>query len=177
MYNEAIIVEGNHDKSKVLAVYPDAYIIITNGSEISDSTLKLILETSKTRQIILLLDPDGPGEKIRKTVESVVPNVKHAFIKKDKCISRNKKKVGIEHASYKDIKEALENLLVKVEARSDITNKDIFALKLTGYPCSSILRAKVSDKLNFGRPNKKTFLKRLNMFGITKQQLEEIINE
>ena len=177
MYNEAIVVEGNHDKSKVLAVYPDAFIIITNGSEINDSTLKLILETSKTRDIILLLDPDGPGEKIRKTVEHIVPNVKHAFIKKDKCISRNKKKVGIEHASHKDIKDALENLLVKVEEKSDITNKDIFALKLTGYPESSILRAKVSDKLNFGRPNKKTFLKRLNMFGITKKQLEEIINE
>lgn len=177
MYKEAIIVEGNHDKSKVLAVYPEAFVIITNGSEVSIETLNLIKETSKTKDIVLLLDPDGPGEKIRKAVEDIVPNAKHAFIKKDKCISRNKKKVGIEHASHADIKEALDNLLVKGESKSDITNKDIFALKLTGFTESAVLRAKVSDKLNFGRPNKKTFLKRLQMFGITKQEIEEIINE
>lgn len=177
MYKEAIIVEGYHDKSKVLAVYPDAFVIITNGSEISKETLKFIEETSKVQDIVLLLDPDGPGERIRKMVEAVVPNCKHAFIKKDKCISRNKKKVGIEHASHSDIKEALDNLLVKDESRSDITNNDIFALKLTGSPESALLRDKVSNKLNFGRPNKKTFLKRLQMFGITKKELEAIINE
>ena len=52
---DIIVVEGLHDEIKIKSVYPNANVIITNGSEISDDTIKLLKELAKTHQIIIYL--------------------------------------------------------------------------------------------------------------------------
>ncbi|MBE6136794.1 MAG: ribonuclease M5 [Erysipelotrichaceae bacterium] len=172
---DIIVVEGTHDVSKIKSVYPDANCIITNGREISNETIDCIKELSKTNNIIIFTDPDSPGEKIRSIITEAVPNAKQAFLRKKDCISSNNKKVGIEHASKEAIKEALNNVYSNNSNIETITNQDLFKLGLNGNQNSAILREKISNYLNIGKPNCKTFLKRLNLLGLTYEKVEEII--
>ena len=173
---DIIVVEGTHDEARIKEIYPLCHCVVTNGSEISDETLDLIKELSKNHNIIVFTDPDYPGERIRKKIEEIVPNSKHAFIRKKDSISNNKKKVGVEHAKLDIIKEALDNVYTyNPNDNMLITNNDLYELGLNGFPNSKILRDKVSEILNIGKPNSKTFLKRINLIGITKEKLEEIL--
>lgn len=171
---DVIVVEGTHDVSKIKSVYPDANCVITNGREIAKETIELIKKLSRNNNIIILTDPDSPGEKIRSIITDAVPTAKQAFLRKKDCISSNNKKVGIEHASKEAIIEALSNVYSNNQITT-ITNQDLYALGLNGSNDSSILRDKISDLLNIGRPNCKTFLKRLNLLGLTKNDIEELL--
>ncbi len=173
--DDIIVVEGTHDVIKIHEAYPNANCVITNGSEISIETINYIKELSKNHNIIVFTDPDYPGERIRAKIEEIVPNCKHAFIRKKDAHSSNNKKLGVEHATKEIIIECLENVYDNNVSKDTITNLDLFSLGLTGKDNSGLLRDKISDILNIGRPNNKTFLKRLNLIGITKEKLEEII--
>ena len=172
---DIIVVEGSHDEIKVKAAYPNAECIITNGSEISDDTIKLIKEMSKKHRIIIFTDPDSPGERIRSIITNAVPNASQAFLRKKECISNNKKKVGIEHASIEAIKEALDSIYTPNKLEDTISLRDLYDLGLNGNIESKILRDKISDILNIGKPNAKTFLKRLNLLQITREELEDLL--
>ncbi|MCR5349867.1 MAG: ribonuclease M5 [Acholeplasmatales bacterium] len=174
--DDIIVVEGLHDVSRIKELYPLANCVITNGCEVSKETLDLIKKLSETHNIIIFTDPDSPGEKIRKMVTEVVPNAKQAFIRKKDSISKNNKKVGVEHADLNVIKESLENVYSYNEnTKENITNIDLYELGLNGDSNSAILRNKISDILNIGKPNSKTFLKRLNLIGISKEELQELL--
>ena len=104
-----VVVEGKNDYSKLKSIYPNMQIMITNGSAIDKSLISDLIKLSKNNEIILFLDPDGPGRIIRKTLENSLSKVSHAFLDTNKAISRNKRKVGIEHAREIDIRYALDN--------------------------------------------------------------------
>lgn len=176
MYNQIVVCEGTHDMIKIQSVYKDLKCIITNGSEISDDTLKLIKEYSKKYEIILFLDPDYPGERIRSKVLEVVPNARNAYIEKKVCISQNHKKVGVEHASMEDIKRILDPILNTRAKRDnpDITINDIYELGIVG---NKGLREYISGKYNIGNPNNKTLIKRLNSLDITLSELKKVVGE
>ena len=63
-----VVVEGKHDASLIYSIFKDAYVIITNGSEINDATIGEIERVSKSQKVYLCLDPDGPGNKIRNKI-------------------------------------------------------------------------------------------------------------
>lgn len=168
--------EGTHDMIKIQSVYKDLRCIITNGSEISKSTLDMIKEYSKKYEIILFLDPDYPGERIRNKILEIVPDAKNAYIKKNICISTNHKKVGVEHASKEDIKMILDPLL-KPKAKKeniDLNINDLYELDIVG---NSKLREYIASIYNIGNPNNKTLLKRLNSLDISKEELRRIVGE
>ena len=169
-----IVVEGLHDKIKVESVYPNANIVITNGSEISDDTIKLLQALNKTNQIIIFTDPDSPGERIRNEIAKEIPSSYHAFLRKKDSISKNGKKVGIEHASKECIIESLSQIYSNHQEKDTITLADIYELGLMGMPNSGALRERIADELNIGRPNAKTFLKRVNMLQIKKEVLKSL---
>ena len=173
-FNEIVVVEGLHDLERLKKIYPEMDILITNGSEIEEN-LPTIIEASKKRDIILFLDPDYPGERIRKKIQQVIPNAKHAFLKKDLAISKNKRKVGIEHAKESDLIDALNNCLTPVENTNNVSYLDLYNLGLFGNVNSQKLRDKVCAKLNLGHTNGKTFLKRINMFNISIKDVENAL--
>lgn len=176
MYNQVVVCEGLHDMIKIQSVYKDLKCIITNGSEIAEDTIKLILEYAKNYEIILFLDPDYPGERIRSKILSYLPECKNAYIKKDLAISSNHKKVGVEHATKEDIKEVLDKVLSSKNTKnSDAINiNDLYEINIVG---NSLLRAYVASKYNIGNPNNKTLLKRLNSLGVSKEELLKIVGE
>ncbi|MFI3252366.1 MAG: ribonuclease M5 [bacterium] len=174
-YNEVIVVEGKNDQERISRLYPGSLIITTNGSEISKDTITTLITLSKDHDIILLLDPDYPGERIRHMIENHIPNCKHAFINKKDAISYNKKKVGVEHATDEVIIESLNSLLTKSNKNNHITYSMLISIGLAGDKKSSELRNAISNKLNIGNPNAKSFLNRINMLGLTYEQLIELM--
>lgn len=177
MYNEVVVVEGKNDKARLLAIFPNLNVITTNGSEISEDTLELIKKMSLNHPIILFLDPDYPGERIRSKILEKVPNSKHVFIEKSKAIDYKKHKVGVEHATKKDIIEALEHSLTYKKDLETITFGQLFELGLLGGNKSQLKRIYLSKKLHLGSPNGKTLLKRLNALSLTSEEVREILND
>lgn len=169
-----IVVEGIHDEMRIKSIFNDANVLTTNGREIDANTINLIKKLSLDYEIIIFTDPDSPGEKIRNIIKQAVPNAKHAFLRKKDCISKNGKKVGIEHATSEAIIEALNNL-IEPNDKDTISLLDLYELGLNGFDNSGLLRDRISDILNIGKPNAKTFLKRINLLKLSKEELGELV--
>lgn len=171
MIREVIVVEGKND-TKNLQRYFDVETIETHGLGLSKETLEYIDEVNQRRGVILFLDPDSAGEKIRKRINDYIPSLKNAFVLKEDA--RTKKKVGVEHASFKVLKEALDNVVSYDEFHHTISVEDMYELHLMGSDDSSYRRDVVSREFHIGKCNGKTMLKRLNMLGISREELDDI---
>ncbi len=168
------VVEGKNDYAKLKSIDNNLNIITTNGSEISKETLNEIIIASETKTIVLLLDPDGPGEKIRKKIQSVIKQCEHIFVPQNIAISKNKKKVGIEHIKTEILTQYLGETRSD-KKKSDVTLENLYDLNLIGKPNSNALRSKLCNKLMIGKANGKTLLSKINMFGINYSEIEKII--
>lgn len=164
-----VVVEGKNDANKIKSIFTDVDVIITNGSEINNETISDIYKASLKAEVILCLDPDGPGEKIRKKIIEKVPNVHQVFAQKKTAISKNKKKVGIEHMSKEDILSMFKDIKY-TKNDGAITYMDLYEL---GYMTSRSKRDKLCKKINISYSNGKQLLKRLNMFGITLEEIKK----
>lgn len=169
---EVIIVEGKHDLAKIQACI-DADVLITNGTHVSKEFLEECKRINEERGIVIFTDPDSPGEMIRTKIIEAVGTAKHASLTTKQ--SRNKRKVGIEHASCEDIIEALQNVVTFEEGRTTLTNQEFFELGLSGQPNSQELRDILSEALGIPVTNAKRCFKYLNMMGIDKEEVERIL--
>ncbi|GHU30896.1 hypothetical protein FACS1894166_01340 [Bacilli bacterium] len=102
---EVIVVEGKTDTAKLQSLF-DVTTIETNGSHLSQKTVALIQQTAARQGVILFLDPDGPGESIRRKLENAVDKFKSAFIIR-KAMGKHHK-VGIAEADDKAIIKAIK---------------------------------------------------------------------
>ena len=168
MIKEVIVVEGKNDTKRLKSFF-DCETIETNGLGISKETIEYIKEINDKRGIILFLDPDTPGEKIRDRLNKEIPNLKNAFVLKEDA--RTNKKVGVEHASKEVLEEALNNLITYKDIDYSLTMNDLFDLGLMGKDNSKEKRLMLSKKYHLGKCNGKTLLKRLNLLGIKKEDL------
>ncbi len=177
MRPKVFVVEGKNDASRLYQILGDVRVVTTNGSEISQETIDLLKELDQTHDMILFLDPDYPGDRIRSIIEQNLTHVAHAHIPKKAAISKNRKKVGIEHAEASVILEALSHISYKQEEiKSDIDMYFLYQEKLIGHNQSKILREKLSKHMHLGHVNGKTLLNRLHMFGYMKKDLLEVLH-
>ncbi len=172
---EMIVVEGRDDTKRIqLAVNADT--IETNGSAINEEILERIVLAQETRGVIVFTDPDVPGEKIRKIISRNIPGVKHAFLNRDEARPNKKGSLGIEHASVETIQKALDGLYSeRIDRLPAIEKKFLLSEGLIGKPHSKELRIKLGNELRIGYTNGKQLEKRLNMFGITQEEVEKTL--
>ena len=177
---QALIVEGRDDTCAVNRAV-DAMTIETHGFGMSDEMWQRIDRAYRTSGIIILTDPDRAGENIRKKILERYPDAGQAFLPRDKALKKSN--VGVENAKPEDIAEAIEKALKNMESRDgsrgsgDFTTEDMERFGLSGGPGASERRARLGDALGIGYGNGKTFLKRLNAFGITREEFEEKAGE
>lgn len=174
---ELIVVEGKDDTTAIKRSV-EADTIETNGSAISKETLVKIQHAQEKRGVIVFTDPDYPGRRIRAIIEEHVPDVKHAFLSKEKTIAKNGKGLGIEHAKEEDIRQALSNVYTpktELDVVPEIPLEILVEGKLIGHPNSKDRRTKIGELLKIGYTNGKQLQKRLSIFQISRQQLEEAI--
>ena len=172
--NEVIVVEGKNDTKKLKSFF-DVETIETNGSHLSRETIEFIKRINATRGVILFLDPDSPGEKIRNKINSEIAGLKNAFLLKEDA--RTAKKVGIEHASKEVLEAALNNLVTYDDSKNTLTLQDYYGLGLNGQKDSEIKRAYLAKRLHIGKCNAKTMYKRLNMIMMDKEKINELLKE
>lgn len=171
--NALIVVEGTTDVS-LLTSFLDAEIVTTNGSDVPRETIDYILEASKRKDVIVLTDPDYPGKRIRDVLDQHIPNLKHAYIPKEKAIKHHK--VGVAESDKQTILDALSHITItKSPTPGNLTYSDLLELKIVGEN-SKANKEKVETHFHLGYGNGKTLLKRLNATNIDKKQLEEFIN-
>ena len=170
---EVLIVEG---KADVIAVKRavEADCITTGGFHFTNRTLKNIAAAYEKRGIIILTDPDSAGENIRNFLSKKFPNAKHAYIPRDEATADND--VGVEQASPESITKALSKVrTLEINPRSEFTTAEMVTCKLSGGADSSKLRDKIGAILGIGYGNVKTFVRRLNNYGITRAEFLEAL--
>ena len=170
---EVIVVEGKHDTEK-LRKYFDCDTIETNGTHLGKAVMEEIRSAQKSRGVILLTDPDSPGNRIRCAINQAVPGCKNAFVQKKDA--HTTKKVGVEHANRNTLVEAMENSACFIEVQKEtITASDMNELGLTGDH-SQKAREYIGTYFHLGMGNAKTMRRRLNGMGITAESVREALN-
>ena len=173
--DEIIVVEGRDDTAAIRRSV-DAVTIETHGYGIRPSTWDVIDKAYKSKGIIIFTDPDTAGEQIRRRLADRYPEAKHAFL--DQSLAEKDGDIGIENASPESIVAALEKARCSAfaaEADEQFTPADLFSWGLAGTEGASERRNKVGDKLGIGMAGSKTFLHRLNHFGIRREEVEEAL--
>ncbi len=174
-YPAIIVVEGTSDVS-LLSSFLEADCVVTNGSDIPESTIEYLLEASKTRDIVVLTDPDFPGKRIRDVLDSRIPGLKHAFVMKEFCIKHHK--VGIAESDKEHILEALNNVITQKDVvEGNLAMSDLYELGLMGQKESAHKRYLLEKNLHLGHANAKTLLKRINALGLDLESIKEAIHE
>ena len=172
MIKEVIVVEGANDTKRLKAFF-EVDTIETHGLGLKKETIELVRIANEKRGVILFLDPDTPGEKLRNRLNSEIPGLKNAFVLKEDA--RTKKKVGIEHADKKTLEEALNNLVTYSDNKDSLSLRDFNELGLQGKDDSSIRRDKLTKAFHIGKCNGKTMYKRLNMLGLTYEDIKKVL--
>ena len=156
---QVVVVEGRDDTAN-LKRYFDVETYETRGSAISDADI----------------------ERIRRLIMTEIPAVQHAFLKRDEAAPKSKTKgrsLGIEHASFEDLKTALAGVTSHFESSSDfdVTKNDLMRLGLLMGSDSRQRREYLGEQLRIGYSNGKQLLKRLELFGVTLAEVEEVMTK
>lgn len=183
--DEVIVVEGRDDTSAVLAAV-DGITLETHGYGIRQEVWQA-LETAYERSgLIIFTDPDPAGERIRRRLAERFPKAKHAFLEMNDAIKGDD--IGIENATPEDIRRALSLVRGPVEEdpTPDISKEnpgpeqglsmtDMDKWGLNGSYGASKRRRALGKELGVGFADAKTFLKRLNHFGVSRREVEEAL--
>lgn len=175
MIKEVLVVEGKMD---VVAIDKavEADCIITEGFNLKPQALDSIAKAYQKRGIIIMTDPDSAGERIRRFLTKRFPEAKHAFIPQEDATANND--IGIEQASPEAIRTALAKVrTMDWEPTNNFTGADLLRAGISGSPAASEKRAKLGAVLGIGYANAKTFLQRLNHYGITRQEFQQAVAE
>ncbi len=188
---QTIVVEGRDDMSAVLAAV-EANVLWTHGYGITQQTLDLISAAYEKTGIVIFTDPDHAGRQIRERLTRLFPKAKHAYLTQSQAEKSGD--IGIENAKPADILRALEAACCEIETgdgpvkngdgsrlhnginwKNENQNRprfqDLVELGLAGGEGSAQKRAKAGAALGIGSANAKTFLRRLNSFGISMKEL------
>lgn len=175
---EVIVVEGKNDYNAVRNALPNAEIIITSGFGLNKEIMDRIKVAHKKRGVIIFTDPDHMGEIIRKKIQEQVPGVKHCYISRSAALSNGD--IGIENASPADILNALDKVRITTLVESgthEYTIEDLIKNNLVQGSEAKTRREVLGGILGIGYANGKTFLRRLNTYGISREEFENALNE
>ena len=167
---EIIVVEGRDDQAAIKRAI-DTETIATHGFGIAKETWELIEKAYNTRGIIIFTDPDFAGKEIRRRIKEKFPNAKEAFL--DRKDATKGDDIGIENAKPEAILEALEKAhCTRTVIEETFTMADMREYGLSGGTGSSERRSKLGKALGIGYGNGAAFLKKLNQYGISREEFE-----
>ncbi len=171
---EILVVEGKADTQNIQNAV-EADTIETNGSAIDRAIIEQIKKAHELRGVVVLTDPDHPGERIRKIISEHVPGVKHAFVSKRDAQGGGKENLGVEHVPKEEILRALEEARTEhlsQDYESDITKGFLQEMGLINGRGAKVRRHLLGEWLNIGYTNGKQLQKRLDMFRIPAREVE-----
>ena len=167
--NGTLVVEGKEDAS-YLSNYISSEIVVVNGYELNESTISYL----KKKHVILLLDPDDAGLKIRERLNKELKDFVNVGIDVSKCIRG--KKNGVAECSIEEVLKQLSPYVTENNTgkETEIKMSDLYELGLIN---NKDLRDKICQKLELGKCNGKQLFKRLIINNISLDKLREIIEK
>ena len=170
---EVIVVEGRDDTNAVLRAI-DGLTIETHGFGIKKETWDLLEKAYREKGLIILTDPDYSGEEIRRKLTARFPESRQAFLTRSEA--EKKGDIGIENAEPADIAEAIRKAHYTASSETaEFTEDDLFEAGLTGWKDSAQRRQLVGAALGIGYGNARGFLKKLNSFGVSREDFEKSV--
>lgn len=175
MLKEVLVVEGKMDTVAIRRAL-EAETIETGGFTLAEHTLKQIENAYKKRGIIILTDPDGAGERIRRFLTERFPEAGQAFVPKIDATANND--VGIEQAQPEAILAALAKVRHhEYRPQKEFSSRDLWENNLSGAGGAVARRDQVGVLLGIGYGNSKRFLERLNSYGVTRSEFQEALKQ
>lgn len=175
MLKEVLVVEGKMDTVAIHKAL-EADTIETGGFNLAPHTLRQIQAAYEKRGIIILTDPDGAGERIRRFLTERFPDAGQAFVPKAQATAHHD--VGIEQAQPEAILAALAKVRhSSYEPAETFTMRDMYAHGLMGGTEATKLRDRLGAELGIGYGNAKRFLERLNRYNVTREEFEAAVNK
>ncbi|BDR58437.1 ribonuclease M5 [Xylocopilactobacillus apicola] len=176
-----IVVEGKKDTQRLRLIDPEVRTIETRGAAVNSELISLIKKVNQKEEVIILTDPDFSGERIRRLISTEIPGIKQAFLRQKDAIPGKKQhraSLGVEHASTSAILGALAQGSETAKKRTDlISQSDLMKLKLLNSPEARHRRKFVSNYFNLGYVNGAHLASRLQLLGVTLNELEKILSE
>jgi ribonuclease M5 len=173
---EVIVVEGYHDQQAIENAV-DADCLLSNGSAVSETFLRQVERAAKERGVIVFTDPDSAGERIRRLVSRRVPGCKHAFLSREEARAADGD-LGIENAKPDSIRRALESVRTEWTGQEpEFEWGEMVAYGLTAHPRAAKRRMHLGERLGIGYGNAKSFWKKLNMLGVSREEFETLYLE
>ena len=170
------VVEGRHDAMRLHQIEPNASVVVTGGANIKQHVFDELIQLKKTHALILLLDPDAAGLRIRRRLEAVLGECQHIHLPKELCTDKVKDKIGIEHASLNVLKDALNHVRETVVSRETLAY-DYYQEHFVIPSNARRNRIKVARALHLPMGNAKAFYQTLKRHGISQEQLERELND
>ena len=175
MLKEVLVVEGKMDVAAIRKAL-EADCIVTGGFSLGKRTLTDIEAAYKRRGIIILTDPDSAGERIRRFLAQRFPEAAHAFIPREEATAAGD--IGVEQASPESIRRALAKVRTcTMTPHEEFTSKDLILAGLAGGADAASRRARLGAILGLGWANARTFCKRLNSYGVTREEFAAALSE
>ena len=175
---EIIVVEGRDDTAAIKRAVT-AQTIETHGFGMNEEMWKRIDRAYKSCGVVLFTDPDRAGENIRRKIKERYPLCKEAFLPRREAVKKGN--LGIENAAPEAIVEALlKTRSIKSAGIPDedaeekgerlFTVRDMDLNGLSSGKGSRKKREKIGEMLGIGYGNAKTFLSKLNGYGVTREE-------
>jgi len=176
LIQQVIVVEGKSDVAAVRRAV-EADCLVTGGFSLSARLMGQIEAAYKRRGIIILTDPDSAGERIRTHLQKRFPAAGHAFIPRSEATGADGR-IGVEKASSAEIRAALEKVrLVHFQANQEFDLADMLAAGISGGPVAVQKRSFLGAELGIGWANAKTFLHRLNTYGVSRREFNSALEK
>ncbi|NLY09521.1 MAG: ribonuclease M5 [Tissierellia bacterium] len=172
---ELIVVEGRDD-IRAVSQAVEATIVATHGYGFGKKLIDQLKHAVANQGVIIFTDPDYMGNEIRKRLDKAVPGCRHAFLAKDEAYKKGN--VGIENAKPEDIVKALKAARATEQATEALYSmEDMRRWGLRESPNADKRRLALSKALNIGYGNAKQWLKRINSFAISRDELENALEK
>ena len=167
--SNVIVVEGKDDEA-FLSSFIDAIYVKTNGYQIPKEEIDFLNNPRNQKPIIILTDSDEAGKQIRERINKLVNKGLNVEVDIVKCNKKNKH--GVAECEREEVINALKEHIDNIILKETITNTDIVSLDI-----GKSKREIICDELKLGLCNNKTFVKRLNYLGYTKEELKKYGNK
>ena len=168
--NAVLVVEGISDVG-FISSFIDAFFFTTNGCDLSNEKLDLLVRISNVRPIILLTDPDKAGLSIQKRIVSEIEGVSVANI--SGLSRKNYKKHGVAEATKEEIIHVLTPFSVKDSVPLRKANYNLIS-KLSLAKNPSELKSNLILQYRLIPGNLKSISNQLNMLGISEAEIDKI---
>jgi len=173
---EVIVVEGRSDVAAIRRSV-EADCLITGGFSLTPELVGQIEAAYNRRGIIILTDPDSAGERIRTFLRKRFPKAGHAFIPRAEAVGEDGR-IGVEKADPAQIRAALAKVrTAEIAVANEFTVADLLEAGVAGGTTATMKRSFLGAELGLGWANAKTFLHRLNTYGVGRQEFQAALEK